>query len=98
MSGGHYNYQCFTIENTYEGEMENHLLECLLKDFCKLLRSLEWYKSGDTGREDYHKDANDFIEKWIKSENVRHIKDTSEIIDKFEKLISEIRETHSQGN
>ena len=91
MSGGHYNYQCFTIENTYEGEMENHLLECLLKDFCALLKSLEWYKSGDTGREDYHKDVDDFINKWIKSENAEHIKTKTEIINKFENLIKELK-------
>lgn len=91
MSGGHYNYQCFTIENTYEGEMENHLLECLLKDFCALLKSLEWYKSGDTGREDYHKDVDNFISKWIKSENATNIKNKSEIIDRFENLIKELK-------
>jgi hypothetical protein len=94
MSGGHYNYTYNTIEYTYEGEMENLLLERLLKDFCKLLRSLEWYKSGDTGREDYHKDVDDFIAKWIKSENAKYIKDTSEIIEKFENLISDIKLMH----
>ena len=94
MSGGHYNYTYNTIEYTYEGEMENLLLERLLKDFCKLLRSLEWYKSGDTSREDYHKDVDDFIDKWIKSENAKYIKDTSEIIEKFENLISDIKLMH----
>lgn len=94
MSGGHYNYTYNTIEYTYEGEMENLLLERLLKDFCKLLRSLEWYKSGDTCREDYHKDVDDFIAKWIKSENAKYIKDTSEIIEKFENLISDIKLMH----
>ena len=94
MSGGHYNYTYNTIEYTYEGEMENLLLERLLKDFCKLLKSLEWYKSGDTGREDYHKDVDDFIAKWIKSENAKYIKDTSEIIEKFENLISDIKLMH----
>ena len=50
MSGGHYNYKYSSIRDTYKGELENPLLEDLLEDVVELLRSLEWYKSGDTSQ------------------------------------------------
>ena len=68
MSGGHYNYKYSSIRDTYKGELENPLLEDLLEDVVELLRSLEWYKSGDTSQEIYHQNIDIFIEKWIKKD------------------------------
>lgn len=68
MSGGHYNYEYSSIRDTYKGELENPLLEDLLEDVVELLRSLEWYKSGDTSQETYHQNIDIFIEKWIKKD------------------------------
>ena len=68
MSGGHYNYKYSSIRDTYKGELENPLLEDLLEDVVELLRSLEWYRSGDTSQETYHQNIDIFIEKWIKKD------------------------------
>ena len=87
MSGGHYNYLCYTIQDTYEGEMEDTLMEEMLQDFCKVLKSLEWYKSGDTGEEDYHKDVDAFITKWTKSEHASYAKAKRDILSKFDNFI-----------
>ena len=65
---GHYNYKYSSIRDTYKGELENPLLEDLLEDVVELLRSLEWYKSGDTSQETYHQNIDIFIEKWIKKD------------------------------
>ena len=64
----HYNYKYSSIRDTYKGELENPLLEDLLEDVVELLRSLEWYKSGDTSQETYHQNIDIFIEKWIKKD------------------------------
>ena len=86
MSGGHYNYLCYTIEDTYEGELESPVLEEMLKDFCQLLKSLEWYKSGDTNEYDYHEDVNKFIEKWTKSDEPIYLKAKSDLLHKLSSL------------
>lgn len=91
MSGGHYNYLCYTIQDTYEGEMEDTLMEEMLQDFCKILKSLEWYKSGDTSQEDYHRDIDNFITKWTGcSEHASYAKAKRDILSKFDKFIKEL--------
>lgn len=92
MSGGHYDYKYAQIEYTYENELEYPVLDSLLKDFCKLLKSLEWYKSGDTSKEDYKKDAEAFIKKWIKGDEGKEIKAKSDVIVRFQDLIDTLKE------
>ena len=92
MSGGHYNYLFYQIEDTYKGEMEYLILEKLLVDFCKLLKELEWYRSSDTSKADYDKAAKEFICKWLKASKAKEINKKSEIILRFENLIKELKE------
>lgn len=68
MFGGHYNYTYSRIADTYKGELESPLLEEMMDDIVELLHSLEWYKSGDTSQEKYHKYIDTFTKKWIKEE------------------------------
>jgi hypothetical protein len=65
MSGGHYDYMCFKIENTYENELEDREMNELLKDFCQLLHDLEWWKSGDISERDYRIAIDTFKIKWF---------------------------------
>lgn len=65
MSGGYFDYLCFKIAETYEGCMEDPVLDAMLVDFVKVLHDLEWYKSCDIGPDDYHRTANWFKNKWI---------------------------------
>jgi len=97
MSGGHYNYLCYTIQDTYEGELEDSLMEELLKDFCKILKSLEWYKSGDTCQESYHADVDKFINKWTHSDYSTYAKAKSEIVRKFENFIEKLKGNDGLG-
>lgn len=69
MSGGHYNYLFYQIQDTYEGEFENDVINEMFLDFCHLLKSLEWYKSDDTAQESYHADVEAFLNKWTKTDH-----------------------------
>ena len=87
MSGGHYNYLYSTILYTFEGEMEDVLMEEMLKDFCNVLKSLEWYKSDDISREDYLNDIDKFITKWTKADYSAYAKAKRDIVNKLENFI-----------
>lgn len=41
MSGGAFEYMCYSIEDMYENELEDDQLNELLLDFCKVLHDLE---------------------------------------------------------
>lgn len=69
MSGGHFEYLCYRIENAYSAEMEDVELEDLLQDFCELLHDLEWWKSGDYGEDTYRETVKKFKNKWLKQYN-----------------------------
>ena len=88
MSGGHYNYLCYQIEDTYTGELESPILEELLQDFCHLLKSLEWYKSSDTSQEEYQDDVTKFLNKWINSDTASYLKGKNDIIMKIKDIIN----------
>ena len=65
MSGGSFDYLYNTIEYTYVGHMEDKELNIFMADLCKLLKSLEWYVSGDTDEESYQRDVKEFKNKWL---------------------------------
>lgn len=66
MSGGAFEYMCYSIEVMYENELEDDQLNELLLDFCKVLHDLEWYRSDDISQEDYKQTVKQFKEKWLK--------------------------------
>ena len=65
MSGGHFDYGYHHLDR-YAGELEDKQLNKILIDFKELLYELEWYKSGDTSKDDYKKYVNKFKGKWLK--------------------------------
>ena len=44
MSGGRFNYICYTLENEVANEMQDDELNEMLTDFCELLHDLEWWQ------------------------------------------------------
>lgn len=66
MSGGAFEYMCYSIEDMYENELEDEQLNKLLLAFCKVLHDLEWYRSDDISQEDYKETVKKFKEKWLK--------------------------------
>ena len=86
MSGGSFNYICWNIENELVGQMEDKELNELMKDIAGLTHDLEWYKSGDIGKDDYFETVKKFKKKWFqesRSERLKKYIETS--IEEFKK-------------
>ena len=47
MSGGSYNYTCYTFQNQYEGAMFDDEMNDLVKDLYEVLHDVEWWQSAD---------------------------------------------------
>ena len=92
MSGGRYNYLYSTIFDTYHDELEHHVLNWMLEDFCMLLKELEWYKSADTSKEQYDKAVKWFVRKWIHSKETAKLEYKHKVIQKFQKVIDKLNE------
>lgn len=89
MSGGHFNYICYTIEDYLVGEMQDETMNEFVKDFAKLTHDLEWWLSADYGEETYRKTLKEFKNKWFRN----YDETEKEIIKKIkEKAIKEIKE------
>jgi hypothetical protein len=71
--------------------MEDTLMEEILQDFCCVLKALEWYKSGDTGPEEYHKEVDKFINKWANSNYASYAKAKRDIVKNLENFIEELK-------
>lgn len=91
MSGGHYNYLYYVIKETYNGELKDLELEEMMNDLCEVLKSLEWWMSGDTDEETYRKDVKSFKKKWFGKTQEDRLKTT--ISNATAKLIDSIRKT-----
>lgn len=74
MSGGSYNYICYTLSNECEGAMYDEEMNDLIKDLCDVLHDLEWWKSCDIGEEDYRETVKKFKEKWFKQTRTKRLK------------------------
>jgi len=88
MSGGSYNYACWTVENEYEGAMYDEELNLFIPDLVKVLKDLEWWQSGDIGEDDYRKSVKDFKEKWFngKTKELAIEKIKAKAIEEIERL------------
>lgn len=65
MSGGSYDYLFVTVESTYGGATYDDELDSLIIDLCKVLKELEWWKSGDTAEAQYRIALSAFKDKWL---------------------------------
>lgn len=65
MSGGSYDYACFTVEQQYVGKMFDTELDEMMKDLVDILYDLEWWQSCDIGEERYRKTVEEFKGKWL---------------------------------
>lgn len=66
MSGGSYSYMCYRIEYEYVGRMFDDQLDEMMKDLCKVLHDLEWWRSSDFDEDSYRKTVTEFKKKWFK--------------------------------
>lgn len=66
--------------------LEDREISKLAFDMFCLIHSFDWYKSGDTGEEQYRKDLEYFKQKWLKPTPLQRAK------AEIEKSVSELRE------
>lgn len=64
MSGGSMDYLCYKIENqlSYVDDLE---VKDLMTDLAELMHDLEWWQSGDYGRDYYEETLSKFKAKWF---------------------------------
>ena len=65
MSGGSFDYHCFTLEQYYVGKMQDIELNKMIKDLAKVLHDLEWWQSDDISEEEYRETVRKFKNKWF---------------------------------
>ena len=91
MSGGSYDYTCYTFQNQYEGAMFDEEMNDLIKDLYEVLHDVEWWQSADISEEDYRETVRKFKDKWFKQDrNTRLKKYVDEKLEKTKKEIEEI--------
>ena len=74
MSGGSYNYICYTLEEECKGAMYDAEMNDLIADLCEVLHDLEWWQSGDTSEKTYRKTLTAFKNKWFKGDRQERLK------------------------
>lgn len=73
MSGGSFDYICFDLAHVAD-RIEDKEIKELTKDLANLLHDLEWYESGDYGRDTYERALKEFKEKWFKGDRNARLK------------------------
>jgi hypothetical protein len=73
LSGGSYDYIYRRLENECTGRMEDKELNALIDDLVPLLKSLEWWKSGDSSEEGYRQIVKEFKTKWLRGECTKRL-------------------------
>ena len=73
MSGGSMDYLCNKIENQlpYVDDLE---IKDLMTDLAELMHDLEWWQSGDYGRDSYEETLSKFKAKWFKGDRQERLK------------------------
>ena len=76
MGGGHFDYQdkqlkndMFGYEHEYKNPLEDREISNLVFDVLTLLHVFDYYKSGDTGEENYLTAKDKFKKKWLHNKN-----------------------------
>ena len=76
MGGGHFDYQdkqlkndMFGYEHEYKNPLEDREISNLVFDVLTLLHVFDYYKSGDTGIENYVTAKDKFKKKWLRNKN-----------------------------
>lgn len=64
MSGGSMNYFCYRLEE-YAEYFHDKEIKALTKDLADLFHDLEWYESGDYGKDTYERSLAEFKNKWF---------------------------------
>ena len=91
MSGGSYNYTCYTFQNEYENYMYDQEMNDMVKDLFDVLHDLEWWQSADISEEEYRRTLKNFKNKWFKQDrNERLKKYIDNTIEKTKKEILEL--------
>lgn len=86
------------VEDAKEARIINPMQDAdlseLMYDVSCLLHSLEWYRSGDTGEEQYNADKKAFKDKWFNRNNSesKEIAYKNDLADLLRKMLSEIKE------
>lgn len=73
MSGGSMNYVYARICEAAYYVHDKEIKE-LLKDLSELMHDLEWYESGDYGKDTYLKSLAEFKKKWFKDDRTERLK------------------------
>jgi hypothetical protein len=74
MSGGSYNYICYTLEEECKGAMYDGEMNDLIKDLVVVLHDLEWWQSCDTSEEKYRETLAKFKKKWFHGNRKERLK------------------------
>lgn len=74
MSGGSYNYICYTLEEACKGAMYDAEMNDLIKDLVEVLHDLEWWQSCDTSEERYRETLAKFKKKWFHGSRKERLK------------------------
>lgn len=74
MSGGSYNYICYTLEEQCDGQMYDAEMNALIKDLCEVLHDLEWWQSCDCGEDRYRTTLSKFKKKWFHGNRKERLK------------------------
>jgi hypothetical protein len=70
MSGGSYSYVYCKVEEECVNRMFDSQLNEMMKDLCKVLHDLEWWRSSNFDEDSYRKTVTEFKKKWFKQTKI----------------------------